>query len=159
MKLALSPPIQDWFSQNEAHIFNFCRKVQEMNAIKTDVGYARAWVRLSLEKKMLSTHLKELLSDSYLLRSLYKRYAFLRCEDEREQFLYHLLSLNAMDYFCFTNSFVNTSMYQVYYHLMQWTISVLQIHLLILVCIKFNYYILLILVNLKSSRLELLFKF
>lgn len=84
------------------------RKVQEMNEIKTDVGYARAWVRLSLEKKMLSTHLKELLSDSYLLRSLYKRYAFLRCEDEREQFLYHLLSLNAMDYFCFTNSFVNT---------------------------------------------------
>ena len=57
---------------------------------------------------MLSTHLKELLSDSYLLRSLYKRYAFLRCEDEREQFLYHLLSLNAMDYFCYTNSFVNT---------------------------------------------------
>ena len=109
-----------------------------MNAIKTDVGYARAWVRLSLEKKMLSTHLKELLSDSYLLRSLYKRYAFLRCEDEREQFLYHLLSLNAMDYFCFTNSFVNTSMYQVYYHLMPWTISVLQIHLLILVCIKFT---------------------
>ena len=101
------------FSRRGPYISNFCRKVQEMNAIKTDVGYARAWVRLSLEKKMLSTHLKELLSDSYLLRSLYKRYAFLRCEDEREQFLYHLLSLNAMDYFCFTNSFVNTSMYQV----------------------------------------------
>ena len=63
---------------------------------------------------MLSTHLKELLSDSYLLRSLYKRYAFLRCEDEREQFLYHLLSLNAMDYFCFTNSFVNTGKTIVY---------------------------------------------
>ncbi|XP_060588449.1 DENN domain-containing protein 5B-like isoform X3 [Ruditapes philippinarum] len=84
------------------------RKVQEMTDIKTDVGCARAWVRLSLEKKMLSTHLKELLSDSYLLRSLYKRYAFLRCEDEREQFLYHLLSLNAMDYFCFTNAYINT---------------------------------------------------
>lgn len=41
-------------------------------------------------------------------RNLYKRYAFLRCEDEREQFLYHLLSLNAVDYFCFTNSFHNT---------------------------------------------------
>ncbi|KAK3603529.1 hypothetical protein CHS0354_027948 [Potamilus streckersoni] len=84
------------------------RKVQEMTDIRTDVGYARAWVRLALEKKMLSTHLKELLSDSYLLRSLYKRYAFLRFEDEREQFLYHLLSLNAMDYFCFTNTFTNT---------------------------------------------------
>ena len=43
-----------------------------------------------------------------------------------------------MDYFCFTNSFVNTSMYQVYYHLMPWTISVLQINLSILVCIKFG---------------------
>ncbi|XP_052242750.1 DENN domain-containing protein 5B-like isoform X4 [Dreissena polymorpha] len=84
------------------------RRVQEMSDIKTDVGCARAWVRLALEKKMLSTHLKELLSDSYILRNLYKRYAFLRCEDEREQFLYHLLSLNAMDYFCFTNAYHNT---------------------------------------------------
>lgn len=41
-------------------------------------------------------------------RSLYKRYAFLRCEDEREQFLYHLLALNAVDYYAFTNSFVKT---------------------------------------------------
>lgn len=38
-------------------------------------------------------------------RKLYKRYAFLRCEDEREQFLYHLLALNAVDYFCFTGAF------------------------------------------------------
>lgn len=43
----------------------------------------------------------------YLLsdRKLYKRYAFLRCDDEKEQFLYHLLSFNAVDYFCFTNVF------------------------------------------------------
>jgi hypothetical protein len=39
-----------------------------MSEIKTDVGYARAWVRLSLEKKILSTHLKELLSDCDLLK-------------------------------------------------------------------------------------------
>ncbi|EGW10829.1 DENN domain-containing protein 5B [Cricetulus griseus] len=39
------------------------------------------------------------------LEKLYKRYAFLRCEEEREQFLYHLLSLNAVDYFCFTSVF------------------------------------------------------
>lgn len=39
-----------------------------MSDIKTDVGYARAFVRLALEKKMLSAHLKELLSDSELLR-------------------------------------------------------------------------------------------
>ncbi|XP_060079678.1 DENN domain-containing protein 5B-like [Ylistrum balloti] len=84
------------------------RKVQQMTEIRTDVGYARAWVRLALEKKVLSAHLKILLSNAELLRSLYKRYAFLRCEDEREQFLYHLLSLNAVDYSCFTNSFTNT---------------------------------------------------
>ncbi|XP_052822652.1 DENN domain-containing protein 5B isoform X4 [Octopus bimaculoides] len=84
------------------------KKVKQMTDIKTDVGFARAFVRLALEKKTLSAHLKELLSDAKLLQSLYKRYAFMRCEEEREQFLYHLLSLNAVDYFCFTNTFTNT---------------------------------------------------
>lgn len=46
---------------------------------------------------------------SSLPRKLYKRYAFLRCEEEREQFLYHLLSLNAVDYFCFTSVFTTIS--------------------------------------------------
>nr|XP_060513990.1 DENN domain-containing protein 5B-like [Panthera onca] len=76
-----------------------------MSEIKTDVGRARAWIRLSLEKKLLSQHLKQLLSNQPLTKKLYKRYAFLRCEEEREQFLYHLLSLNAVDYFCFTSVF------------------------------------------------------
>lgn len=47
----------------------FLRNVQQMTEIKTDVGYARAFVRLSLEKKLLSKHLKELLSNQELLRS------------------------------------------------------------------------------------------
>uniref|UniRef100_A0A8C6KQ04 DENN domain containing 5A n=1 Tax=Nothobranchius furzeri TaxID=105023 RepID=A0A8C6KQ04_NOTFU len=76
-----------------------------ISEIKTDVGKARAWVRLSMEKKLLSRHLKQLLSDHELTKKLYKRYAFLRCDDEKEQFLYHLLSFNAVDYFCFTNVF------------------------------------------------------
>lgn len=80
-----------------------------MTDIKTEIGYARAWVRLSLEKKLLSKHLRELLSDTTLLRSQYKRTAFLRCEEEREQFLYHLLTLNAVDYYCFTNTYPTTS--------------------------------------------------
>lgn len=84
------------------------RCVQAMTDIKTHIGYARAWVRLSLEKKLLSRHLRTLLNDSALLRSQYKRYAFLRCEEEKEQFLYHLLTLNAVDYYCFTNTYVNT---------------------------------------------------
>ncbi|XP_045492150.1 DENN domain-containing protein 5B isoform X3 [Colias croceus] len=86
------------------------RNVQAMTDIKTEIGYARAWVRLSLEKKLLSKHLRELLSDTTLLRSQYKRTAFLRCEEEREQFLYHLLTLNAVDYFCFTNTYPTTKL-------------------------------------------------
>ncbi|XP_070802985.1 DENN domain-containing protein 5B isoform X2 [Pituophis catenifer annectens] len=81
------------------------RHIQNMSEIKTDVGRARAWIRLSLEKKLLSQHLKQLLFNQALARKLYKRYAFLRCEEEREQFLYHLLSLNAVNYFCFTSVF------------------------------------------------------
>ncbi|KAK1799367.1 hypothetical protein P4O66_006725, partial [Electrophorus voltai] len=81
------------------------RHIQNIGEIKTDVGKARAWVRLSMEKKLLSRHLKQVLSDQELTKKLYKRYAFLRCDDEKEQFLYHLLSFNAVDYFCFTNVF------------------------------------------------------
>ncbi|KAJ8271496.1 hypothetical protein COCON_G00103550 [Conger conger] len=80
---AAMPPLKVSLIQDMRHI-------QNMGEIKTDVGKARAWVRLSMEKKLLK---------------LYKRYAFLRCDDEKEQFLYHLLSFNAVDYFCFTNVF------------------------------------------------------
>lgn len=50
-----------------------------------------------------------LISICFFHRKLYKRYAFLRCDDEKEQFLYHLLSFNAVDYFCFTNVFTTIS--------------------------------------------------
>lgn len=86
-----------------------CRNVLAMADIKTHIGYTRAWVRLSLEKKLLSRHFRTLLSDDGLLRSLYKRSAFLRCEEEKEQFLYHLLTLNTVDYFSFTNIYPTTS--------------------------------------------------
>ncbi|XP_015910435.1 DENN domain-containing protein 5A isoform X2 [Parasteatoda tepidariorum] len=85
------------------------KNIQAMSEIKTDIGYARAWVRLALEKKLLHKHLQKLLSNQDLLRSSYKRYAFLRSDDEKEQFLYHLLTLNAVDYLCFTNTFTSTS--------------------------------------------------
>ncbi|XP_013923241.1 PREDICTED: DENN domain-containing protein 5B-like [Thamnophis sirtalis] len=44
------------------------RHIQNMSEIKTDVGRARAWIRLSLEKKLLSQHLKQLLSNQALAR-------------------------------------------------------------------------------------------
>lgn len=40
---------------------------------------------------------------------MYKRYAFLRSEEEKEQFLFHLLSLNTVDFFCFTSVFTTIS--------------------------------------------------
>ncbi|KAH8242459.1 hypothetical protein KR032_006920 [Drosophila birchii] len=86
------------------------KNVLAMADIKTHIGYTRAWVRLSLEKKLLSRHFRTLLSDEGLLRSLYKRSAFLRCEEEKEQFLYHLLTLNTVDYFSFTNIYPTTKL-------------------------------------------------
>ena len=82
--------------------------VQNMADIKTQVGFARAWIRLALEKKQLADHLKLLLSDNELVTERYRDYAFLRSEDEREQFLFHLLSLTAVDVRCFTLGFANT---------------------------------------------------
>lgn len=84
------------------------RTVLNMKEIKTDTGYARAWTRLSLEKKVLAKDLRILVSHKRLLMTRYKDYAFIRTDDEMEQFLYHLLSLNAVDFFCFTNGFSNT---------------------------------------------------
>lgn len=70
--------------------------------LRTNIGLSRAFVRLALEKKRLSVYLKLLISDAALLRELYSRHAFLRCEEEREQFLVHLLALDAVDYYSFT---------------------------------------------------------
>lgn len=81
--------------------------INKLEDVKTGVGKARAFIRLSLEKKKLSKHLKTLLSDQALLTSLYKPYAFLLHEDEREQFLMYLLTLNAVDLPCFTTTFIN----------------------------------------------------
>ena len=39
----------------------------------------------------------------------YREYAFLRTEEQREQFLYHLLTLTAQDFSCFTTAFSSTS--------------------------------------------------
>jgi hypothetical protein len=81
-----------------------------MRELKTDVGHARAWVRLALEKKSLSRHLSTLLARDDLTSQRYKEYAFLRTEEEREQFLFHLLTLTAKDFSCFTNGFISSTM-------------------------------------------------
>lgn len=45
------------------------RFTQTMSEGLSEVGLARAWIHLALEKKMLSQHLKELLTNQELLRS------------------------------------------------------------------------------------------
>uniref|UniRef100_A0A8C7JPS5 DENN domain containing 5B n=1 Tax=Oncorhynchus kisutch TaxID=8019 RepID=A0A8C7JPS5_ONCKI len=85
------------------------RFVQTMSEGLSEMGRARAWIHLSLEKKVLSQHLKLLLANQNLIRQLYKPHAFLLCEEEREQFLFHLLSLNTVDYLCFTRTFTSIS--------------------------------------------------
>lgn len=110
---SLSPPSKR--RQNNDYLkpvpsaFSYTFKtVQSMADVKTDAGKCRAFIRLALERKLLSKHLRVLLSNRELVEKLYKRYAFLREEDSKEQFLTHLLTLNAVDLFCFTTTFVTT---------------------------------------------------
>ncbi|CCD64625.1 Lateral Signaling Target [Caenorhabditis elegans] len=96
------------------HVAYDLKNVLRMTEIKTDIGYARAFVRLALERKLLHKHLGALLSNSRVLRELYKPYAFVGSDEEKEQFLFHILSLNAAQFRCFTNTFTKTKMdYQV----------------------------------------------
>ena len=69
----------------------------------------------SYQKKIYSgIKIVDLISERYviklfqLLRTLYKRYAFLRCEDERNLFLTYLLTLNAAEYHSFTHIYTST---------------------------------------------------
>lgn len=101
-----------WFKSHKFEpmsrdLINDLSTILALKDVKTGVGKARAFIRLSLERKKLSKHLKTLIGDQILLNSLYKPYAFLRCEEEREQFLMYLLTLNAVDLPCFTTTFVN----------------------------------------------------
>ncbi len=58
-----------WFClSSSSFFFRLFRHIQSMGEIKTDVGRARAWIRLSLEKKLLSQHLKQLLSNQALTK-------------------------------------------------------------------------------------------
>ncbi|CAG9535634.1 unnamed protein product [Cercopithifilaria johnstoni] len=105
-----SPDVRQFLAPLPVQIAYDLKNILRMTDIKTDIGYARAFVRLSLERKLLHKHLKTILSNTHLLQQLYKRYAFLRCDEEKEQFLYHVLSLNAAEFSCFTNSFKKTKM-------------------------------------------------
>lgn len=92
----------------EPHLYSVFLKFQ------SEIGYARAWVRLALERKSLAQLLRTLVSDPALLTNIYKRYAFLRSDEEREQALHHLQTLTTVEFSCFTNAYANsTLLYQV----------------------------------------------
>lgn len=52
----------------EHSLIDDIHSIQSMKTVKTDIGFARAFVRLALEKKLLSAHLTRLLMDTKLLR-------------------------------------------------------------------------------------------
>ena len=90
-------------------IFYDYETINNMSDIKTEIGKSRAFIRLALERKLLSKHLRTLLSNQQLTCAFYKRYAFLRSDDEKEQFLTHLLTLNAVDLLPFTTTFITST--------------------------------------------------
>ena len=63
------------FSNNifDSEIMAVMHNVATMHEIKTEIGYARAWIRLALERKKLSSYLHVLVNDANMLKTLYKR--------------------------------------------------------------------------------------
>ena len=106
--------------------------VAKMKSIQTDVGRARAWVRLAIEKRLLSHHLSLITSNPVIVDELYKRYGLLQCREgtrtkfclklwlifskfffvilwsEWDQCLFHLLALGKtqdVEFHCFTHAY------------------------------------------------------
>ncbi|CAF1112721.1 unnamed protein product [Rotaria sordida] len=92
---------------HDFHSIELCFGHNPVSVSASEIGFVRAFVRLALERRLLSHHLSELCSHSDLLQSLYKREAFLRVDDGdlRKQFLAHIESLQLLDYQCFSNSY------------------------------------------------------
>lgn len=99
------PPINSLL--HDYHSIELCFGHNPVTVSASEIGFARAFVRLALERRLLSRHLTELFSHSDLLQALYKRDAFLRADDGdlRKQFLAHVESLKLLDYKCFSNSY------------------------------------------------------
>ena len=99
--LSLTSLIHDY------HSIELCFGHNPVTLSASEIGFSRAFVRLSLERRLLSRHLSELFSHTDLLQALYKRDAFLRADDGdlRKQFLAHVESLRLLDYKSFSNSY------------------------------------------------------
>ncbi|CAF5181086.1 unnamed protein product, partial [Rotaria magnacalcarata] len=100
---------------HDFHSIESCFGHNPVSVSASEIGFARAFVRLALERRLLSRHLSELLFHADLLQALYKRDAFLRADDGdlRKQFIAHIESLQLLDYKCFSNSYADID---VFYH-------------------------------------------
>lgn len=94
---------------HDFHSIGLCFGHNPVTVSASEIGFVRAFVRLALERRLLSRHLSELFSHGDLLQALYKREAFLRADDGdlRKQFLAHVESLKLLDYKCFSNSYAD----------------------------------------------------
>ena len=92
---------------HDFHSIDSCFGNNLVSVSASEIGFARAFARLTLERHLLSRHLAELFSHTDLLQALYKRDAFLRADDGdlRKQFLAHVESLQLLDYKCFSNAY------------------------------------------------------
>lgn len=76
--------------------------VSSMAFLKTDVGRARAWIRLCIEQRVLNLELELLLSAKGIMTQFFKEYAFLLHEECTEKLLSHLLSLTTVELLAFS---------------------------------------------------------
>jgi hypothetical protein len=76
--------------------------VTNMDFLKTDIGRARAWIRLCIEQRVLNLELELLLSARGMMDSFFKDYSFLLQEECRAQLLSHLLSLTTVELLAFS---------------------------------------------------------
>merc|ERR1719431_250073 len=85
-------------------------QILHMKSITTDTGKARAWIRLSIEKRLLSHHLSMITSNPLIINDLYKPYGILHNRDDWDICLYHILSLGKtqdVEFNCFTTAYPN----------------------------------------------------
>ncbi|CAF1556188.1 unnamed protein product, partial [Rotaria sp. Silwood1] len=71
---------------HDFHSIELCFGHKPVSVSASEIGFARAFVRLALERRLLSRHLSVLFSHSDLLQALYKREAFLHID-----IIYHVI--------------------------------------------------------------------
>lgn len=86
--------------------------VLKMTGIQSDKGRVRAWLRLAIEKRLLSHHLSCVTSNPVIVNEHYKTYGLIQCRDKWEQCLNYFLTLGKtqdVEFNCFTDGFPGAS--------------------------------------------------